>query len=280
MTGQLTPDLTADLSGSRLSAAYTTARAEGRAALVGYLPAGFPTVEGSIEAMRAMVEGGCDVIEVGLPYSDPVMDGPTIQAAAQLALEHGVRTTDVLRVVEAVAGTGVATVVMTYWNPVERYGVGRFAADLAAAGGSGLITPDLTPDEAGAWLEASDEHDLDRVFLVAPSSTDVRLRYTTDHCRGFVYATAVMGVTGARAATSDLAAPLVERTRRVTDLPIGVGLGVSDGRQAAAVAAYADGVIVGSAFVRRVLDADGDLAVACSDLRTLTEDLATGVRGG
>ena len=277
MSVQVTPDRT---SQSRLDAAYATARAEQRAALVGYLPAGFPTVEGSIEAMRAMVDGGCDVIEVGLPYSDPVMDGPTIQAAAQQALERGVRTTDVLHVVEAVASTGVATVVMTYWNPVERYGVARFAADLAAAGGSGMITPDLTPDEAGPWLEASDEHRLDRIFLVAPSSTDARLRYTADHCRGFVYATAVMGVTGARAATSDLAGPLVERTRAVTALPVGVGLGVSDGAQAAAVAAYADGVIVGSAFVRRVLDAEGDLGRACTDLRALSEDLAAGVRGG
>src|SRR4051794_27008766 len=150
-----------------------------------------------------MVDAACDVIEIGLPYSDPVMDGPTIQAAAQLALEQGTRTVDVLRVVEAVAGTGVPTVVMTYWNPVERYGVARFAADLAAAGGSGMITPDLTPDEAEPWLEESARHGLDRVFLVAPSSTEARLRYTTDHCTGFVYATAVMGVTGTREATSD-----------------------------------------------------------------------------
>ena len=265
---------------SRVTQAFARARAEGRAALVGYLPAGFPTVQGSVDAFKVLVDGGCDVIEVGLPYSDPVMDGPTIQAAAQQALEGGVRTADVLRVVEAVAGTGVATVVMTYWNPVERYGVDRFAADLAAAGGAGLITPDLTPDEAGPWLEASEQHGLDRIFLVAPSSTDARLRYTTEHCRGFVYATAVMGVTGARTSTSELAGPLVERTRAVTDLPIGVGLGVSSGDQAAQVAGYADGVIVGSAFVRRVLDADGDAAAAEKGLRRLTEELAEGVRRG
>ena len=156
-----------------------------------------------------MVEAGCDVIEVGLPYSDPVMDGPTIQAAAQQALEAGTRTTDVLRTVEAVAATGVPTLVMTYWNPVERYGVERFAADLASAGGAGLITPDLVPDEAASWVAAADEHDLDKVFLVAPSSTDARLRCTAEACRGFVYATAVMGVTGARESTSDLAGPLV-----------------------------------------------------------------------
>jgi tryptophan synthase alpha chain len=263
-----------------VATAFAKARAEGRAALVGYLPAGFPTVEGSVAAIRTIAESGCDVIEIGLPYSDPVMDGPTIQAAAQQALEGGVRIRDVLRVVEAVAETGVPTLVMTYWNPVERYGVDRFAADLASAGGAGLITPDLTPDEAQPWLDASAEHDLDRVFLVAPSSTDERIRYTVEHCRGFVYATAVMGVTGARTATSDLAGPLVARTRAVTDLPVGVGLGVSDGDQAAEVASYADGVIVGSAFVRKMLDAGGDEGRALADLRLLTEDLADGVRRG
>ncbi len=257
--------------------AFEKARGEGRAALVGYFPAGFPDVDGGIEALRAMVDAGCDVIEIGLPYSDPVMDGPTIQAAAQRALEGGVRIRDVLRTVEAVAATGTPTVVMTYWNPVERYGVARFAADLASAGGSGLITPDLTPDSAGGWIAAADAHDLDKVFLVAPSSTDERIAMTTAACRGFVYATAVMGVTGTRTSTSDLAGPLVARTRATTDLPIGVGLGVSNGAQAAEVAAYADGVIVGSAFVRCLLDHD-DRSAALGALTALTDDLAGGVR--
>ena len=264
--------------------AFDRARAEGRAALVGYLPAGFPDVAGGIEALRSMVDAGCDVIEVGLPYSDPVMDGPTIQAAAQQALEGGVRITDVLRTVEAVAATGTPTLVMTYWNPVEKYGVSRFAADLAAAGGAGLITPDLTPDSGAAWIEVADEHDLDKVFLVAPSSTDQRLAMTTAACRGFVYATAVMGVTGARATTSELAGPLVARAKAVTDLPVGVGLGVSNGDQAAELAARdgvgADGVIVGSAFVRALLDHPGDRAAGLRALTALTEDLANGVRRG
>ncbi|QYJ04769.1 tryptophan synthase subunit alpha [Nocardioides panacisoli] len=258
--------------------AFEKARAEDRAALVGYLPAGFPDVEASIAALRTMVDAGCDVIEIGLPYSDPVMDGPTIQTAAQQALEAGTRTSDVLRVVEAVAGTGTPTLVMTYWNPVERYGTERFARDLAAAGGAGLITPDLTPDFAPEWIAAADAHDLDKVFLVAPSSTDERIAMTTAACRGFVYATAVMGVTGARESTSDLAGPLVARTHRTTDLPVGVGLGVSNGAQAAAVAAYADGVIVGSAFVRTLLDHPGDAAAGRRALGSLTEDLAEGVR--
>jgi tryptophan synthase alpha chain len=259
--------------------AFDRTRAEGRAALVGYLPAGFPDVPGGIDAIRVMVDSGCDVIEVGLPYSDPVMDGPTIQAAAQCALEGGIRTSDVLRTVEAVAATGTPTVVMTYWNPVERYGVERFAADLADVGGAGLITPDLTPDSADEWIEAADAHDLDKIFLVAPSSTDDRLRYTAEACRGFVYATAVMGVTGARTSTSELAGPLVRRTRAFTDLPVGVGLGVSDGDQAAEVAGYADAVIVGSAFVRALLDAP-DRSAGLKALGALTEDLAGGVRRG
>jgi tryptophan synthase alpha chain len=260
--------------------AFAVTRAEGRAALIGYLPAGFPTVDGAIDAMTVLVESGCDIIEIGLPYSDPVMDGPTIQAAVQQALEGGVRTADVLRTVEAVAATGVPTVVMTSWNPVERYGVERFAAELAAAGGSGLITPDVTPDVVPEWIAAADAHDLDKVFLVAPSSTDERLAMTTAACRGFVYATAVMGVTGTRATTSDLAPPLVARARATTDLPIGVGLGISNADQAAEVAAYADAVIVGSAFVRTLLDAGADRAAGLRTLGALTADLATGVRRG
>jgi tryptophan synthase alpha chain len=262
-----------------VASAFDRARSVDRAALIGYLPAGFPDVDGAIEALQAMVTAGCDVIEVGLPYSDPVMDGPTIQAAAQQALAGGIRTKDVLRTVEAVAATGVPTLVMTYWNPVDRYGVARFAADLASAGGAGLITPDLTPDSGAEWIAAADQHGLDKVFLVAPSSTDERIAMTTAHCRGFVYATAVMGVTGARTTSSDLAGPLVARTRKVTDLPIGVGIGVSNGRQAAEVAAYADAVIVGSAFVRTLLDAGSDRHAGLARLSALTRDLAEGVRG-
>jgi tryptophan synthase alpha chain len=265
------------------STAFEKARADGRAALVGYLPAGFPDVQGGIDGLRAMVDAGCDVIEVGLPYSDPVMDGPTIQAAAQQALDGGVRTADVLRTVEAVAATGTPTVVMTYWNPVERYGVERFARDLAAAGGAGLITPDLTPDADPLWPAAADAHGLDKVYLVAPSSTDERIAMTVASCRGFVYATAVMGVTGTRTTTSDLAGPLVARTQAAvsdlgTDLPVGVGLGVSNGDQAAEVASYADGVIVGSAFVRVLLDHPDDRPAGLRALTALTEDLAEGVR--
>ena len=262
-----------------VAAAFARAKAENRAALVGYLPAGYPDVPGGIDALKVLCAAGCDVIEVGLPYSDPVMDGPTIQAAAQAALDGGLRVADVMRTVEAVAATGTATVVMTYWNPVERYGVSRFAADLAAAGGAGLITPDLTPDSGQEWIAAADEHELDKIFLVAPSSTPERIALTTAACRGFVYATAVMGVTGARDQTSSAAEPLVRRTKAVTDLPVGVGLGVSTRAQAAEVASFADGVIVGSALVRVLLDHAGDRPAGLRALGELTEQLARGVRG-
>jgi len=268
----------ADPASGGCAVAFGKARAEGRAALVGYLPAGFPSVAGGIDAIRTLVEAGVDLVEVGLPYSDPVMDGPVIQRASERALAAGVRTADVLRTVEAVAGAGAPVLVMTYWAPVERYGVDRFARDLAAAGGAGLITPDLIPDEAGEWLAASDAHGLDRVFLVAPSSTDARLASTVAACRGFVYAAALMGVTGAREQVSAAAPALVSRVRAVSStLPVGVGLGVRDGRQAAVVAGYADAVIVGSALVSTLLDAP-DAHSGQAALRDLATELAAGVR--
>jgi tryptophan synthase alpha chain len=260
-----------------LAPTFDKARSDGRGVLIGCMPAGFPTVPGSIEAMRAMVEAGVDVVEVELPYSDPVMDGPVIQRASEIALAGGVRTADVLRSIEAVAQAGAPVVMMTYWNPIERYGVERFARDFASAGGVGLITPDLIPDEAQEWLAASDRHGLDRTFLVAPASTDKRLAMTAAHCRGFVYATSVMGVTGARDHTSAAAPTLVRRLREVTEVPIGVGLGVRDGDQAAAVSGYADAVIVGSALVRCLLDAP-DLDSGLDAVRALSADLARGVR--
>jgi tryptophan synthase alpha chain len=263
---------------SRLRTAIRAANDDDRAALIAYVPVGYPSVPGSIAAMTAAVRAGADVVEVGVPYSDPGMDGPVIQQAVDVAVRAGVGMRDVLQAVEAVAAAGAVPVVMSYWNPIEHYGVDRFAADLATAGGAGAITPDLIPDEAQPWLAASDAADLDRVFLVAPSSTEARLRSTTAACRGFVYAASTMGVTGTRAAVSDAAETLVRRTRAAApDLPVCVGLGVSDAGQAAEVAAFADGVIVGSAFVRALLDADDERAGAEAAGR-LAAELAQGVR--
>ena len=270
------PQPVAPAGATQIADLFARTRAENRAALVGYLPAGFPTVERSIRAIATMVENGVDLVEVGLPYSDPVMDGPTIQAAAETALANGTKVDDVFEVVRATAALGVPTVVMTYWNPVERYGVDRFAAQLAEAGGAGLITPDLIPDEGVDWEKASRAHHLDRVYLVAPSSTDDRLAMTAEAASGFIYATAVMGVTGQRTETSSLAPELVARIREVTDKPVGVGLGVSNGAQAAEVAAFADAVIVGSALVRCLLDTD-DEQQGLDALAALTRDLRAGM---
>jgi tryptophan synthase alpha chain len=261
-------------------------RGEGRGALAGFLHVGYPTVEVSLRAMKALTgdgeSEGVDLVEVGLPYSDPVMDGVTIQRAGTKALERGVRTRDAFAAVEAVASRGTPAVVMTYWNLIERYGAGRFARDLASAGGAGAITPDLTPDEAGEWFAVSDDHDLDRVFLVSPSSTDERLRSTTAACRGWVYATSLMGVTGPRAQMSAAAPELVRRVREADPSAIvGVGVGVSDGAQAGEVTRFADLVIVGSALVKTLLDAeDAGRPEDLSGLRALVADLADGVRAG
>ncbi|HEY0814083.1 MAG TPA: tryptophan synthase subunit alpha [Pseudonocardia sp.] len=250
---------------------FAKARAEGRAALVGYLPAGYPTVDASVELLTAMVEGGCDLIEVGVPYSDPVLDGPTIQAAADTALRAGARLRDVFRVVEGVRAAGGSAVVMSYFNPVLRYGVDAFARDLTSAGGLGLITPDLIPDEADEWLAASEAHGLDRIFLVAPSSSEERIASTAAASRGFLYAASTMGVTGARDAVGAAAPKLVQRCRAHTALPIGVGLGVRSRTHAAEVAAFADGVIVGSAFVTAAEQGP-------AGVRSLAAELAEGVR--
>ena len=263
---------------SRVAERLGEIRAEGRAALVGYLPVGFPDVDGSIAAARTLVDSGVDIVELGVPYSDPVMDGPLIQRAVEHALAGGVRVRDTLRAVEAVAASGAPVLVMTYWNPVVRYGVDAWARDLAAAGGAGMITPDLIPDEAGEWLAASDAHGLDRVFLVAPSSTTERLALTARASRGFVYAASTMGVTGTRASVGDQAERLVADTRRAGAERVCVGLGVSTPAQAAEVAGYADGVIVGSAFVRPLSEADTATA-GLAALAKVTEGLAAGVRG-
>lgn len=266
----------------RSGVALAGARSQGRGGLIAYLPVGFPTVETSLAAMRAVCgdgeSPGVDIVEVGIPYSDPMMDGSVIQRAGNRALDRGVRVRDVFAAVEAVAATGTTAVCMSYWNLIDHYGVDAFARDFANAGGAGLITPDLTPDEADEWISASDEHGLDRIFLVAPSTTDERLRSTLDACRGWVYATAVMGVTGVRDQSSTAAPTLVSRIRRAKpDILVGVGLGVSNGAQVAEVTSYADAAIVGSALVRALIEADDagrpdDL----TGLRAVLADLVSG----
>ena len=256
---------------SRVTDTIRAAEAAGRGVLVAYLPAGFPTVDETVEALVALAEGGADVIELGIPYSDPVMDGLVIQQATNRALENGFRVRNVFDIIRAVtARVDVPILVMTYWNPVVQYGIDTFAADLAAAGGAGLITPDLIPDEADEWIVASDAHGLDRVFLAAPSSTDERLRATVDASRGFVYAVSTMGITGAREDLDAAARTLVGRLRAVGAETVCVGVGISTADQVRDVCGYADGAIVGSLLVK-TLDTEG-----VDGVRAVTQSLVTG----
>lgn len=254
---------------SRLANVLHAARAEGRAAFVGYLPAGYPDQARSAELLRELA-AHADLVEVGIPFTDPMMDGPTIQDAANEALANGFRVKDTFEAVRTVVAAGSQAVVMSYWNPILQYGPERFAEELAAAGGIGSIIPDLLPEEAERWSAACAAHDLSPVYLVAPSTTPERMALTVAAGNGFVYAASHMGITGAQDDVASEAESLVARVREATDLPVAVGLGVKTGAHAAAIANYADGVIVGSALIQ---------AAAAGTLGDVAAELAAGVRG-
>jgi tryptophan synthase alpha chain len=258
--------VTGSLVGDRLA----EASARG-GALIGYLPIGYPDLATSIRGAVTLAEAGVDVLELGLPYSDPVMDGPVIQAATQQALANGFRLRHAFDAVrEVTAAADVPALLMTYWNPVLQYGAQRFADDLAAAGGAGLITPDLIPDEAGEWLDASERTGLDRVFLAAPTSSDARLERTIAASRGFVYAVSTMGITGARSDVDAAARTLVGRLKEHGAPRVCVGVGVSTGAQVREILGYADGAIVGSALVAA-------LGLGIDRLREVATELRSGV---
>jgi tryptophan synthase alpha chain len=258
---------------------FVKVRAENRAALIAYIPAGFPSKSGCEKAIQVLADSGVDAIEIGFPYSDPIMDGPTIQEAADISIKGGTGATDVLSALKTASETGVAAVVMTYWNPVEKYGVDNFAEAIRAHGGSGVITPDLTIEESEHWLAATSNHSINPIYVVAPSTGDARLAQVAAKTGGFIYAASVMGVTGARSSVPIDAQALVNRIRSVTSLPICVGLGVSTREQAKSVAAYADGVIVGSAFIKLLLNAENEES-ALAQVSALAKELALGVREG
>ncbi|QKJ25297.1 tryptophan synthase subunit alpha [Aquiluna borgnonia] len=225
--------------------------ATGRGSLIGYFPAGYPSVQDSVDALVAMAENGCDVLEVGVPYSDPVMDGLVIQQATEKALANGFKLRQLFDVVKGVrAKTDVPMLVMSYWNPVLSYGVEKFAEDLKDSGAQGIITPDLIPDEAGEWIEVSDQLGLDRVFLVAPSSSEKRVSNNSAASRGFVYSVSTMGITGERAELDRLAREVVGRVQQSGSTPTCVGVGISTAEQVREVNSYSSGAIVGTAFVR------------------------------
>jgi tryptophan synthase alpha chain len=253
---------------SAVSTAIDAAATERAGALIGYLPVGFPDLQTSIDAAIALAQNGVDVLELGVPYSDPVMDGAVIQAATMTALAGGFRLRDVFTAVSAIrAAVDVPVLVMTYWNPVTQYGVERFASDLAAAGGAGLITPDITPDAAAEWLDVSERLGLDRVFLAAPTSSDERLSLVTEHSKGFVYTVSTMGITGARQDLDAAAKTLVGRLRATGAEHACVGIGISTAEQVRSVLEYADGAIVGSVFVKAL--ADGGVPAVTEVVRSL-----------
>ena len=268
---------------SPTEAMFEKFKAEDKPAFIGYLPYGFPNPEVSLDAFRTMVEHGVDAVEIGLPYSDPVMDGPVIQAASSIALNNGETIRRVFEAVETVANAGGVPLIMSYWNLIYHYGVEKFARVFENAGGAGLITPDLIPDEAGEWIEASDRHGLDRVFLVSPDSADERLEVVSRNARGFVYAAARMGVTGERSSIDASPETLVARTRKAGAKNVCVGIGVSTAEQGAKVGSYADGVIVGSALVHTLLADDNrsprDTAEGLKLLAAKSEELAAGIHG-
>ena len=258
---------------SLLTDTLARAKQENRAALITYMPAGFPTVDQGIAVIRAMLDSGADIIEVGLPHSDPVLDGPVIQAADDIALRGGVRIADVIRTVrKTYQATGKPVLVMSYWNPIEKYGAERFAAGLAGAGGAGCILPDLPVQESAPWRESAARHGLATVFVAAPSTADERLREITAAGSGFLYASSLMGVTGVRESVNAAASRLVRRVRAATELPVCVGIGISNAAQAAQVAGFADGVIVASALVKAILDAP-TAAAGVAAVQQLTAEL-------
>jgi tryptophan synthase alpha chain len=240
---------------SRVAAAIDAAHADGRGAFIGYLPLGFPDLQTSIDAAVTLAESGADILELGPPYSDPVMDGTVIQEATQAALAGGFRLRDTFTAVaEITRRVDVPVLVMTYWNPVLQYGVDRYADELRAAGGAGLITPDITPEAASEWIAASERTGLDRVFLAAPTSTDERLDLIVENSTGFVYTVSTMGITGERAELDAAARTLVGRLRERGAEHACVGIGISNAAQVAGVLGYADGAIVGTALVRALRD--------------------------
>ncbi|MFD6699128.1 MULTISPECIES: tryptophan synthase subunit alpha [unclassified Microbacterium] len=256
---------------SRVEEAIQRAQDDGRGAFIGYLPVGYPDLQTSIDAAIALAQNGVDIIELGPPYSDPVMDGAIIQEATQAALANGFRMRDLFTAVEAITdAVDAPVVVMTYWNPVLQYGVDRYADDLLAAGGAGLITPDITPEAAPEWIAASERTGLDRVFLAAPTSTDARLDLVSSSSTGFVYTVSTMGITGERAELDKAARTLVGRLREHGAGRACVGIGISTAAQIAGVLEYADGAIVGTALVRALRD--GGVA----RLAEVTRELATG----
>ena len=264
------------MSQTRIGRLFERLRAEHRSALIAYITAGDPTPDRTPALVAALERGGADLIELGVPFSDPIADGPVIQRGSERALKAGTTVSKVLEIAAKIRQhSEIPLLLFTYMNPIVRYGLESLAHDAVARGIDGCLLTDLSVEEAEPYIAAMRHAGLDTVFLAAPTSTERRLKLVADYSTGFVYLLSRTGVTGERTTLSDGVAPLVESMRRVTGLPLAVGFGISTAAQARAVGAIADAVVVGSAFVRII-----EQNAASADLETRLEALARELAGG
>ncbi len=249
---------------SRIPETFARCKAENRTALMPYITVGYPDLETSERILLSLVEAGADLIEVGTPFSDPLADGSTVQHTSQVSLENGTTLRDCVALVKRVrdAGVEVPLMLMGYFNPIVKYGVEQFVADCAEAGVDGFIVPDLPIEESNRMRESSSKHGLDLIFMVAPTTTDDRLKLVGERGSGFVYCVAVTGVTGAREAMSETLKPYMERVRQHIDLPLGVGFGISTPENVDEVGKISDGAIVGSALINYLNEHPDDMPAA------------------
>jgi tryptophan synthase alpha chain len=262
---------------TRIGKLFHTLKQDGRKGLIAYLTAGDPSPAQTPELVEALVRGGADLIELGVPFSDPIADGPVIQRAGERALAAGTTLTRVLEIAREIRKKSeVPLLLFTYLNPVVRYGLERLAKDAAAAGIDGCLLTDASVEEAHEYIGAMHEYGLDTVFLAAPTSTERRLKLVAQYSTGFVYLVSRTGVTGERDSLSDSVAPLVKAMRGVTDLPLAVGFGISRPEHVAQVAAQADAVVVGSAIVHVIEKHAGNPRLA-EELEAFTRQLRGGL---
>lgn len=245
---------------SKIQQAFDEARKEKRCAFIPFITGGFPSMDGFVGTLKALDNSGADIIEVGIPFSDPLADGPIIQHSSKLALDMGVTPKSILDALGNLRGSIRAPlVVMSYWNPILRIGPELFASKLRDSGVSGAIVPDLTPEESDSWRKSAAKHGIDTIFMAAPTTSEQRIRKIASCSRGFLYLVSMTGVTGSSLNVNSRLEELISSVKRLTRLPVAVGFGVSTPAQASEIAKYADGVIVGSALVKRSLEAESEL---------------------
>ena len=263
---------------STIQKAFDEARRHNKCAFIPFITGGFPNTTTFVSILKALDNAGADIIEVGIPFSDPLADGPVIQHSSKLALDRGVTPLTILEALKSLKGVIKAPlVVMSYWNPIMRLGPGPFASALRDAGVSGAIVPDLTPEESDEWLEQAVKNDVDTIFMVTPTTSVDRMKKITSLSRGFVYVVSMTGVTGSGLVINSNLEHLVKEVKNVCDLPVAIGFGVSSPEQASNLARYADGVIVGSALVKKSIEATSD-ENAISSVQDLASEIASALK--